>query len=142
MLEATVAGGFDPAPLGNWFRSWPLPFGSDDEAREFLGDHVLAPSWVAHLEPAEGGGLVPPFDADVMEAIMRGVAEPHWAQWRSITMPVTVVFAAKGNATLEEQAEFVGARPGTRHVVLRAGSHDAHLDATEEWAEVLLSAVT
>ena len=142
VLEATVAGGFDPAPLGNWFRSWPRPFASAAVAREFLGDHVLGPSWVAHLEPAEGGGLVPPFDADVMEAVMRGVAEPYWAQWRSITMPVTVVFAAKGNATPEEQAEFVAARPGTRHVVLRSGSHDAHLDATEEWAEVLRSAVT
>lgn len=142
VLEATVAGGFDPAPLGNWFRSWPLPFASAAAAREFLGDHVLGPSWVAHLEPAEGGGLVPPFDADVLEAIMRGVAEPCWAQWRSITMPVTVVFAAKGNATPEEQAEFAAARPGTRHAVLRSGSHDAHLDATDEWAEVLRSAVT
>jgi pimeloyl-ACP methyl ester carboxylesterase len=142
VLEATVAGGFDPAPLGRWFRSWPLPFASADAAWEFLGDHVLASSWVAHLEPAEGGGLVPPFDADVMEAIMRGVAEPRWAPWRSITMPVTAVFAAKGNATPDEQAEFVAARPGTRHVVLRSGSHDAHLDATEEWAEVLRSAVT
>lgn len=25
-------------------------------------------------------------------------------------------------------------------IVLRSGSHDAHLDATEEWAEVLRSA--
>ena len=142
VLEATVAGGFDPTPLGNWFRSWPLPFASADAAREFLGDDALARSWVAHLEPAEGGGLLPPFDANVMEAIMTGVAEPCWAQWRSITMPVTVVFAAKGNATPEEQAEFVAARPGTRHIVLSSGSHDAHLDATGEWAAVLCAAMT
>jgi pimeloyl-ACP methyl ester carboxylesterase len=140
VLEATVAGGFDPVPLGNWFRSWPLPFASADAAREFLGDDALSRSWVARLEPAEDGGLMPPFDADAMEAIMTGVAEPQWAQWRSIRMPVTVVFAPKGKATSEEQAEFVAARPGTRHIVLRSGSHDAHLDATEEWAEVLRSA--
>jgi hypothetical protein len=36
-----------------------------------------------------------------------------------------------------EQAEFIAARPGTRHVVLAGGSHDAHLDATPEWAAVL-----
>lgn len=142
VLEATVAGGFDPRPLGNWFRSWPLPFASADAAREFLGDDALSRSWVAHLEPAEGGGLVPPFDADVMEAIMAGVAEPYWAQWRSIRMPVTVVFAAKGRATPEEQAEFVAARPGTRHILLSSGSHDAHLDATEEWAKILHTALT
>jgi pimeloyl-ACP methyl ester carboxylesterase len=40
-----------------------------------------------------------------------------------------------------EQAEFVAARPGTRHVVLDGGSHDAHLDATAEWAAVLARAL-
>ena len=72
--------------------------------------------------------------------IMAGVAEPYWAQWRSIRMPVTVVFAPKGKASPEEQAEFVAALPGTRHIMLRSGSHDAHLDATDEWAEVLRNA--
>jgi hypothetical protein len=28
-LEATVAGGTDPKRLGDWFRSWPLPFRAD-----------------------------------------------------------------------------------------------------------------
>jgi pimeloyl-ACP methyl ester carboxylesterase len=87
------------------------------------------------------GGLVPAFDADVMEAIMMGVAEPQWARWRSVTMAVTVVFGPDGIVSSEEQAEFVAARPGTRHVVLRSGSHDAHLDAAAEWAEVLRGAL-
>jgi len=57
-------------------------------------------------------------------------------------MPATVVFAAKGRATPEEQAEFVAARPGTRHILLSSGSHDAHLDATEEWAKILRTTLT
>ena len=141
VLEATVAGGGDPVRLGNWFRSWPLPFASPAAALEFLGDRVLAGTWVAHLEPAEGGGLVPPFDADVMEAIMTGVAKPQWERWRSVAMPTTVVFAQEGMASPAEQAEFVAARPGTRHVLLSSGSHDAHLDATAEWAQTLHSAL-
>jgi pimeloyl-ACP methyl ester carboxylesterase len=141
VLEATVAGGTDPARIGNYFRSWPLPFAAADAALEFLGDDALSRSWAAHLEPAEDGGLVPPFDADVMEAIMVGVAEPQWAPWRSVMMPVTAVFAPGGMVSPEEQAEFVAARPGTRHVVLRSGSHDAHLDATAEWAEALRGAL-
>jgi pimeloyl-ACP methyl ester carboxylesterase len=141
VLEATVAGGADPGRIGNYFRSWPVPFASAAAALEFLGDDALSRSWVAHLETAEGGGLVPPFDADVMEAIMTGVAIPQWAAWRSVSMPVTVVFAPDGMVSPEEQAEFAAARPGTRQVVLRSGSHDAHLDATAEWAEVLRGAL-
>jgi pimeloyl-ACP methyl ester carboxylesterase len=40
-----------------------------------------------------------------------------------------------------EQAGFVAARPGTRHVLLPDGSHDAHLDATAEWAAALARAL-
>lgn len=141
VLEATVAGGTDPARIGNYFRSWPLPFASAAAALEFLGGDALSRSWAAHLEAAEGGGLVPPFDADVMEAIMTGVAEPQWERWRSVMVPATAVFAPKGMVSPEEQAEFVAARPGTRHVVLRSGSHDAHLDATAEWAQALRGAL-
>ncbi len=104
---------------------------------EFIGADALSRSWAAHLEPTAGGGLVPPFDADVMEAIMTGVAEPPWERWRSVKAPVTAVFVFSP----EEQAEFVAPRPATRHVVLRSGSHDAHLDATAEWATVLRGAL-
>jgi pimeloyl-ACP methyl ester carboxylesterase len=115
---------------------------SADAALEFLGDDALSRSWVSHLEPAEVGGLVPPFEADVMEAIMVGVAEPIWQQWKSVAAPSTAVFAAESMFSPEAQAEFVAARPGTRHVVLPSGSHDAHLDATAEWAAVLHEALT
>jgi pimeloyl-ACP methyl ester carboxylesterase len=142
LLEANAAGGADAAAIGRYFRSWPLPFASADAALEFLGDDALSRSWAAHLEPASGGGLVPPFEAGVLEAIMTGVAEPVWAQWRSVAAPVTAVFAAKSMFSPDEQAKFVAARPETRHVVLPAGSHDAHLDATTQWAAALHEALT
>jgi pimeloyl-ACP methyl ester carboxylesterase len=136
-LEATVAGGTDPQRIGDYFRTWPLPFASAEAAREFLGDDALSRSWIAHLESAPGGGLVPPFEAGVMEAIMAGVFEPCWRQWQSVTAPATAVFAAKSMFSAQEQAAFIAARPGTRHVVLDGGSHDAHLDDTAQWAAVL-----
>lgn len=73
---------------------------------------------------------------------MTGVAEPCWAQWQSVAGPVTAVFAGKSMFSPGQQAEFAAARPGTGHVVLGSGSHDAHLDATTEWAEVLREALT
>jgi pimeloyl-ACP methyl ester carboxylesterase len=142
LLEANAAGGTDAVRIGDYFRSWPLPFASADAAVEFLGGDALSRSWVSHLEPAPGGGLVPPFEADVMEAVMKSVAEPCWQRWKSVAAPVTAVFAAKSMFSPGEQAEFVAARPGTRHVVLGSGSHDAHLDATTEWAGVLCEALS
>ena len=141
VLEATVAGGADPARIGDYFRSWPAPFASAAEAEEFLGQDALSRSWIGHLEPSGEGGLVPPFDAGVMQTVMEGVAAPRWAEWRSVTAPTTAVFAAASMFSPAEQAEFVAARPGTRHVVLAGGSHDAHLDATAEWAAALSRAL-
>jgi pimeloyl-ACP methyl ester carboxylesterase len=72
-----------------------------------------------------------------MQAVMEGVSAPRWAEWKSAIQPTMAVFAATSMFSPAEQAEFVGARPGKRHVVLAGGSHDAHLDATPEWAAVL-----
>jgi pimeloyl-ACP methyl ester carboxylesterase len=141
VLEATVAGGGDPARLGDYFRSWPAPFASAAEAEAFLGQDALSRSWIGHLEPQGDGGLVPPFDADVMQAVMEGVSAPRWEEWTSVTAPTTAVFAAKSMFSPAEQAEFIAARPGTRHVILAGGSHDAHLDATPEWASALSRAL-
>ena len=142
VLEATVAGGARPRPASaTTSGSWPAPFASAAEAAAFLGQDALSRSWIGHLEASGDGGLVPPFNAGVMQTVMAGVAAPRWAEWRSVTAPTTAVFAAESMFSLAEQAEFIAARPGTRHVILAGGSHDAHLDATEEWARVLALAL-
>jgi pimeloyl-ACP methyl ester carboxylesterase len=141
VLEATVAVGADPARIGDYFRSWPIPFASVAEAREFLGQDALAKSWIEHLQPLDDGGLVPAFDADVMQDVMEGLSDPRWEEWKSVTAPTTVVFAAKSMFSAGEQADMVAARPGTRRVLLPVGSHDAHLDATAEWAAELTRAL-
>ena len=141
VLEATVAGGGDPVRIGNFFRSWPVPFASAAEAGKFFGQDALSRSWIEHLEPLDGGGLVPAFDADVMQKVMECVSDPRWEEWKSVTAPATAVFAAQSMFSPGEQDEFLAARPGTRHVLLSGGSHDAHLDATAEWAAVLTRAL-
>jgi hypothetical protein len=78
-----------------------------------MSSDALARSWTARLEAAPGGGLVPQFQADVMEAIMAGVSEPCWPRWHSVRAPATAVFAATGMFSAGGQAAFIGARPGT-----------------------------
>jgi hypothetical protein len=48
-----------------------------------------------------------------------------------------VVYAAGGMFTGEEKARFVGRGIDVTRVDLAGGSHDAHLDASEQWIEAL-----
>lgn len=139
MLEGHAAGSDDPesaAVIGRWFASWPTPFPDVATAREVLGDDAIVDAWIDDLEPTEDG-LVPPFDADVMERTIAAVHAPRWTEWESLSVPALAVFAADGMFSADEKDELIRRRPATDRVDLHGGSHDAHLDAAEEWIAVL-----
>ncbi len=76
-----------------------------------------------------------------MEAVLQAVHVPRWAEWAAVRAPTTVVFAAESMFAPALRDAFVAARAGTRRVDLSGGTHDAHLDAAEEWAVVLREAL-
>ena len=122
--------------LGRWFASWPTPFASEDSARKFLGDDAIVDAWVADFEELDGG-LVPRFDADVMQHALEAVHEPRWQEWEQLEVATLAVFARNGMFTMDDQDELIRRRPETERVNLRGGSHDAHLDALDEWIDIL-----
>nr|WP_245993550.1 hypothetical protein [Xylanimonas allomyrinae] len=124
------------ARLGDFFRSWPVPFASRESAVQVLGGGPLARSWAADLEE-RAGGLFARFDADVMEATITAVAVPRWVEWESVDAPTLVVYAPDGMFSEDQKAAFVGRGRRVTRVDLARGSHDAHLDAFEEWAHAL-----
>lgn len=139
MLEGHVAGDVDPAQavgLGRYFASWPLPFPDEPSAREFLGNDAIVDAWIADLVTTPDG-LVPPFDADIMERAIAAVHEPRWAEWETLKVPTLAIFAADGMFSDEDKAELIRRRPQTDRVDLDAGSHDAHLDAFALWVDAL-----
>ncbi|MEN2737776.1 alpha/beta hydrolase [Microbacterium sp. X-17] len=138
LLEGDAGSGSpdDHAALGDFFRAWQVPFGSREEAGEALGDGPLAQAWVADLEE-RGGVFYPRFDADVMVRAITGVAVPRWSEWESITRPTLVVYADGGIFSEEQKAEFVARGKNVRRVDLAGASHDAHLDAFEQWSSEL-----
>lgn len=142
LLEADVHGGDleEAGALGAFFRSWPTPFGSMADATEFLGDSALARAWVADLQHT-GDGFRPRFDAAVMQAVLEAVHVPRWEEWKAVTAPTTVVFAADSMFTPARKDALIAARPGTWRIDLPRGTHDAHLDASEEWITVLREAL-
>ncbi|GAA2529050.1 alpha/beta hydrolase [Microbacterium mitrae] len=139
MLEGHVAGSDDPDEalrLGRYFASWPTKFENEASARQFLGDDAIVDAWVADLRRT-GEGLVARFDADVMERTIAAVHQPRWGEWEGLVVPTLAVFAKHGMFTAEAKDELIRRRPETQRVDLAAGSHDAHLDAFDEWVDVL-----
>lgn len=139
MLEGHVAGSGDPeeaAALGRWFASWPTPFPDEATARAFLGEDAIVDAWVADLEVTEQG-LIPRFDADIMQRTLEAVHESRWAEWERLQVPTLAIFASRSMFSASDKDELVYRRPRTVRIDLSGGSHDAHLDAFDEWIDVL-----
>lgn len=143
LLEAGAGGGRpqDHESMGEYFRSWPVPFPSRRAAQEFLGDTPLAKAWVADLEE-HPDGFRPRFDADVMVQAISAVTVARWKEWEQVSAPTLVVYGGKGMFTEAEKDEFVRRGRDVTRVDLPEGSHDAHLDAFEEWVAALKKVTT
>ena len=138
LLEGHVAGAGpeEAAVLGRYFASWPVPFATESEARAFLGSDPIVDAWVADFDVTDEG-LRPRFDADVMQHIIEAVHEPRWTEWESLRIPTLAVFARGGMFDDSARDELIRRRPETDRIDLPTGSHDAHLDAFEEWIGAL-----
>ena len=143
MIEGGVGGATDdyPSRLGARFAGWPVPFADEAAAREFLGDTPIARAWTADLEVRDDG-LWPRFDADIMEAAIRGVAATaRWAQWQQITAQTVLLQGEHGNQDPDEVRR-MRAKPGVRHVVVAGAGHDVHLDCPDETLRLIRSLLT
>jgi len=138
LLEGNEGSGSaeDNAAMGEYFRSWQTPFATLDAARSALGNSPLAQAWVADLEEREDG-FYPRFDPDVMVETINEVSVPRWLEWERVTAPTLVLYADGGMFTEEQKTRFVDRRSGISRVDLFGASHDAHLDAHEQWIEAL-----
>lgn len=124
------------AALGEYFRSWPLPFGDPSAAAEFLGDGPLQRAWIEDLEQREDG-LYPRFDPEVMIAAISPVAVPRWQEWSRVQAPTLVIYSDGGMFTEEQKARFVERGSNVTRIDIAGASHDAHLDAFEQWINAL-----
>jgi pimeloyl-ACP methyl ester carboxylesterase len=138
LLEGNEGGGSpdEHAALAQFFHSWQVPFATREQAQESLGGGPLAQAWAADLE-ARPDGLYPRFDPDVMAQTIRHLATPRWEEWTSVRAPTLVIYADGGMFTEEQKARFVAGGANVRRVDLWGASHDAHLDAFDQWIDAL-----
>lgn len=139
MLEGHVAGDENPESakaIGDYFASWPAQFDDESAAREFLGHSALASAWIADLEQRETG-LHVRFDPEIMRETIRAVHVPRWSEWEKLETTTIAIFAKESMFSVAEQKELIRRRPQTKMIKLDAGSHDAHLDAFDQWNDAL-----
>lgn len=138
LLETDAGGGEseDHAAMGEYFRSWPVPFPSREAALAFLGNAPLAEAWAADLEE-RGDGFWPRFDAGVMMEALSAVAVPRWAEWENVGAPALVVYGGNGMFPEASKDEFVRRGRDVTRIDLPGASHDAHLDAFDTWLAAL-----
>lgn len=138
LLECDAGGGTteEAKAVGDYFRSWAVPYATRELAHRDLGDSALCRAWGADLEE-RADGFYPRFDAEVMARTLSGVMVPCWAEWESVTAPTLVVYAEHGMFTVEQKGRFVERGRNVSRVDLADASHDAHLDAFDPWIDVL-----
>jgi pimeloyl-ACP methyl ester carboxylesterase len=138
LLECDAGGGTpeEAKAVGDYFRSWDVPYATRESAQAALGDSPLSRAWVADLDERDDG-LYPRFDPDVMTRTLTAVMSPRWEEWESIATPTLVIYAEHGMFTAEQKNRFVESGRNVSRVDLAGGSHDAHLDAFDQWTTAL-----
>jgi pimeloyl-ACP methyl ester carboxylesterase len=143
VVEATPAA--DPsAPniVKRWFESWPVPFPSRSEAREFFGgSNLWARTWADGLEKREGGWW-PRFDVDVMiDSLDEASRIDYWADWARVRCPTLNVRAESG-ISRDEVSRMQALVPSARVVEVAKSQHDVHLEQPRAWRTTLQSFLT
>lgn len=138
LLECDADGvAFEEAKaVGDYFRAWETPYPTRKSAQAALGDRPLSRAWAADLEERQDG-FYPRFDPDVMTRTLTAVMSPRWDEWESISTPTLVVYAEHGIFTGKQKDQFTARGRNVSRIDLAGASHDAHLDAFDQWIDVL-----
>lgn len=122
--------------LENWLGGWPPVFRDRTHAREHLGTGALAAAMLDDLQTLPSG-LRPRFDAGVMKRVAQTLMPQRWAEWERVRSTTLVMYADGGMFSPEQRSRFVGAGRDVHRVDLIGASHDAHLDAFDQWVHAL-----
>jgi pimeloyl-ACP methyl ester carboxylesterase len=119
-------------PASNWLSSWPLPFRTLDDARDFFCKQGLKGDvWVDVLVDT-ADGFRPEFRADDMGAASADLKDyDYWSEWRAIACPTLLVGGSASWLSQQPMREMAGAISKGRYVCIESAGHDVHLDAPE-----------
>lgn len=117
----------------SWFASWPCPFEDVPTAVAYFEDQygpgTAATVWAAGLQ-SDGDGLVPAFDLDVIDEVLRKIHSPdRWSEWDSITAPILLIKGEHGFQSAAEVEAMLRRNQRARLAEMAGAGHDVHLDS-------------
>ncbi|MEV4426049.1 alpha/beta fold hydrolase [Streptomyces sp. R-07] len=132
-----------PEQIGDWLRSWPVPFPSREAAVAYLGNgkRAVGEGWADGLERRDGG-LRPRFEPDVMvRSLAENARRASWDEWAAVRCPGLVVLgegARGGIIDGDQYAEMARLQAGVHGVSLPGAGHDVHLERPEALSGMIL----
>ncbi|MEU6643244.1 alpha/beta hydrolase [Saccharomonospora sp. NPDC046836] len=125
-----------------YFESWPVPFRSLAQVREFFGS--TGDYFVECVEErADGYHLIADLN-DLYAIAAEWGRRDYWSYVDKVRCPLLVVEAGNTAMPPGQQAELAARVPGGRHVVVAGAGHVVHDDAPDEYrgaVEAFLSGV-
>nr|BBH88227.1 hypothetical protein KTC_29780 [Thermosporothrix sp. COM3] len=127
-----------PQQIQRDLSSWPVPFQTLADAREFFGGETLAArTWIEILEEHEEG-YWPQFVVDDMVRSISDVATTSYRdEWQRLQCPTLVVHGEKSHISRDAMEEMARLIPTGRFVEIADAGHDVHLHQPERWHEAL-----
>jgi pimeloyl-ACP methyl ester carboxylesterase len=139
VVEASPGGPDPKVPgrVGAWLDSWPVPFPTLADARDFFGgDTLYAQAWLEVLEE-HPDGYRPQFRRESMVASVADVAERnYWGEWGRVRCPTLSVGGTRGYVAEDELREMTRRIPSGSYARIPGAGHDLHLERPEAWREV------
>ena len=120
--------------VARWLNSWPLPFPSLADARDFFGGETLyAQTWPEILEERDSG-YWPQFNIDEMlRSIEDQVIHDYSSEWERITCSTLIIGGEKSFLSQNRLQEMACRIPHGRYVQIAGTGHDLHLEQPHLW---------
>jgi pimeloyl-ACP methyl ester carboxylesterase len=129
-----------PDRYRKWFATWPVPFTSLAEVREFFGAKHAGQGLAFTENMAEdAGGYRPLFSTDHIQDTVEGIcAEPdHFPELARVRCPALVVRGELSALDREESLAMAAALPRGRHAGVPGAGHVLHWDNPDGWREAV-----
>ncbi|WP_202234162.1 alpha/beta fold hydrolase [Actinacidiphila reveromycinica] len=145
-MRASAVGEAAQREWAEWLASWPLPFATLDDARQWFGvddpradppDPVRGDFFAEVMSEREDGWRPAYEAAHLLRSREHWIRDAHWDELAQVRCPALVVRGPAGELGRAEAQEMVRVLPRGSYAEIADAGHLAPWERPEVWAEVL-----